>query len=208
MNMRNLLIPFAALALGLLPLGAQARSGSIYDASLGPIGTIADKTARRAGDLITVIISENQNVSNEESTDMLKASALDYKLIDFDIKPNAFSTLPTWNSSSQDQLKGNATYKKKDVFTARLTAIVVDVLPNGNLVISGRREIRIDQETRLIEFMGVVRRFDVQADNTIESELVADARVSYSGCGTMTDYTNRKGLNKVVHDLLGWLWPF
>jgi len=212
MNLRTLartgipLLFVSALSSG--PLDGQGRPGSIYDPSRGPIGSIGDKTARRPGDLITVLISENQNIANEESTDLLKSSALDYRLTAFDIKPNAFSVLPSLASTSSDQLKGNAIYKKKDAFSARLTAIVVDSLPNGNLVISGRREIVIDDETRLIEFMGVIRRFDIEADNTIESELVADARVSYTGCGVMTDSTNRRGLNKVVHDLIGWLWPF
>jgi flagellar L-ring protein precursor FlgH len=197
----------ASLALGAGPLSGQ-RPGSIYDASRGLLGSISDKTARRPGDLITVLISENQNIANEESTDLFKSTALDYQLNAFDIKPNAFSVLPSFDSSTSDQLKGNAIFKKKDVFSARLTAIVVDSLPSGNLVISGRREIAIDGETRVIEFMGVIRRFDIQADNSIESELVADARISYTGCGFMSDSTNRRGLNRVVHELINWLWPF
>lgn len=184
------------------------RPGSIYDPSAGPIGLIADKTARRPGDLLTVIISESQDISNEESSDLLKTTSLDYQLNSFDIKPNAFSVLPGISSSTQDEFKGTANYKKKDQFTARLTAIVADVLPNGNMVVSGRREIRIDGETRLIEFMGVVRRYDVKPDNTVESELVADARLSYTGRGPLTNATNRRGLNKFLHEALQWLWPF
>jgi flagellar L-ring protein precursor FlgH len=202
------LLAAAVLAGAVGRAGAQSRPGSIYDPDRGPISLIGNKIARRPGDLVTVIIEESQNINNEESADLLKSSSLDYELTSFDIKPNFFSTLPDWSSSSQDEFKGTGNYKKKDKFQARLTAIVQDVLPNGNLVISGRREIRIDNETRLIEFMGVVRRYDVRADNSVTSELVADARVSYVGEGPLTSTTNRQGLNRIVHDWLAWLWPF
>ena len=57
-------------------------------------------------------------------------------------------------------------------------------------------------------FSGVVRRFDIKADNTIQSELVADARVSYSGEGQLTDTTSRRGLGNIIHRAIIWLWPF
>ena len=76
------------------------------------------------------------------------------------------------------------------------------------LVIEGRREIRIDNETKVIEFKGIVRRFDVSAMNTIESELVAEAHVSYIGTGNLTNATNRHGLGGWIHKALVWLWPF
>lgn len=202
------LLTFSLLLALVVPAAAQARKGSIYDPDNSPGAPMAARIAVRRGDLVTVLISENQNVRNQEASDLSKATNLNYKLNLFDIKPNAFSTLPKLDADSSDGFIGAAKYEKSGAFTARLAAVVVDVLPNGNLVISGRREIVIDDETRLIEFMGVIRRFDIEADNTIESELVADARVSYTGCGVMTDSTNRRGLNKVVHDLIGWLWPF
>jgi flagellar L-ring protein precursor FlgH len=189
-------------------LSAQARSGSIYNVERGPQGMIADKTARRPGDLITVIISENQGLKNEETSTLNKQTSLDYGLSAFDLAPSLFDPLPNITADSTDTFNGTANYEKKGVFTARITAIVSDVLPNGNLVISGRREIRIDKETKLIEFSGIVRRFDVQANNTIQSELVAEARVSYSGKGVLTDTTNRQGVGAWFHDALVWLWPF
>jgi flagellar L-ring protein precursor FlgH len=82
------------------------------------------------------------------------------------------------------------------------------VLPNGNLVVRGRREIKIDKETKLIEFSGVIRRWDVKADNTVTSELVADAKVAYTGSGPLTNSTNRTGLGAWIHDAIDWLWPF
>ena len=204
---RSLLL--ALLPLALAPaLAAQSRPGSIYDPEWGPINMIADKTARRPGDLITVLIVENQDIRNEETSELRRATTLDYALENFDIRPEAFDPLPRVAASSRDDFNGTANYEKKGELKARITALVMDVLPNGNMVIKGRREIKIDYETKVIEFSGVVRRFDVKADNTILSELVADAHVSYTGEGALTDTTNRVGLGGWLHRAILWLWPF
>ncbi|MFT5285208.1 MAG: flagellar L-ring protein precursor FlgH [Planctomycetota bacterium] len=189
-------------------VSAQDRIGSIYRPNRGPQGPIANKTARRKGDLITVLISETQDVSNQETSNIKRETSLDYALTDLDLTPNAFSTLPSLGGNSADELKGTANYAKKGDFTARVTAIIVDTHPNGNLVISGRREIRIDQEIKVLEISGIIRRFDILPDNTIVSEKVADARVSYAGSGPLTDATNRTGFAAFVVDALRWLWPF
>ncbi len=208
MNIRVLALALVGL-LGLAPASySQNRVGSIYRPDNGPIGSIGNKTARRPGDLITVLISENQDVSNQESSNLKRETNLDYALLNFDVKPAAFNTLPRVAGEGEDELKGTANYLKKGAFTARLTAIVVDVLPNGNLVINGRREIRVDQETKVLDITGIVRRYDVKPNNTVESEFVADARVSYVGKGPLTDATNRRGLGKAIFDALRWLWPF
>jgi flagellar L-ring protein precursor FlgH len=155
-----------------------------------------------------VVISENLDVKNEEKTDLTKQSDLDYALLDFDVKPNAFNTLPSVASERSDSFAGSGKVEKKGTFTARLTAIVIDELPNGNLVIQGRRELRIDKEVKVIEFSGVVRRYDVRADNTVLSEFVADARVRYSGTGPMTNTQNRRGVSAWLYDAIDWIWPF
>jgi flagellar L-ring protein precursor FlgH len=201
----------AALALALPAQPAQlpqARPGSIYDPNGGPFGLVSNKTAARAGDLLTIEISENQDLKNEETSDVTKETTLSAELTNFDVKPNAFDVLPAIAGESNDELKGTANVAKKGRFVARVTAVVVDVLPNGNMVVHGRREIRVDQETKLIEFSGIVRRWDVSADNTIASELVAEAKVSYAGSGPLTDAHQRKGLGKVIHDAIQWVWPF
>lgn len=203
-----------ALLLGLLSLLltggaiAQRRVGSIYDVHRGPVMTIADKTARQTGDLVTVIISEIQDIKQEEKTDLRKQNDLEYALTAFDVAPGAFGVLPSIGSSKDDNFRGVANYEKKGRFEARLTAIVTDVHPNGNLVIHGRRELRIDGEVKILEFTGIVRRFDVRKDNTIKSESVADARVRYSGSGPMTKATNRSGFSGWLHNAIDWIWPF
>ncbi|MDF1800342.1 MAG: flagellar basal body L-ring protein FlgH, partial [Planctomycetota bacterium] len=63
-------------------------------------------------------------------------------------------------------------------------------------------------ETKVIEFRGLLRRWDITANNTIDSELVAEATVTYSGSGPMTNATNRTGIGKLFHDAIAWVWPF
>lgn len=206
-SLRGLLL-FCALCAASGSAHAQARRGSIYNPDLGPQGLVANKTAARIGDLITVVIQESQDVKNEETSDLQKSTDLNYALTNFDVKPNAFKVLPALAASSDDNFKGTANYKKKGTFTARLTAVVVDTLPNGNLIVNGRREIRIDQEVKVIEFSGIVRRYDIREDNSVTSELVANAKVGYTGSGPLTKSTNRYGLGGWIHDALGWIWPF
>ena len=205
---RTALLAVMALSTLTTDASAQRRAGSIYQPDQGPFVLVGDRTARRPGDLVTIVISENQDVRNQETSDLSTQKGLDYQLTAFDLKPNMFSTLPTVQSGTEDSFSGSANYEKTGTFSARMTAVVVDKLPNGNLVVNGRREIRVDNEVKVIEFSGVVRRFDIQPDNSVQSELVADARISYSGTGPMTRATNRHGLGGFLHDALAWLWPF
>src|SRR5689334_14876311 len=160
----TLLLVCATFTPGVFALQDHGRRGSIYDADEGPFGLIGTRSATRTGDLVTIAIQENQNGKNEESSDLSKGTSLDYQLTNFDIAPKAFSTLPRVAATSDDQFRGTANYAKKGTFTARVTAIVVDVLPNGNMIVNGRREIRIDKETKLIEFSGIIRRWDITPD--------------------------------------------
>jgi len=200
----------AGLALTLLASSAtaQSRPGSIYDVRKGGVSLIAAKIAHRPGDLITVVINEAQNVSNQEASDFTKSTNLDYEMTKMEIFDSLFETLPSIGAASQDGFTGSASYSKAGNFNARLTAIVVDVTPQGTMVIEGRREVRIDDETKVIEFRGIMRKWDITAQNTIDSELVAEATVTYSGSGPMTQATNRQGIGKLFHDAIAWVWPF
>jgi flagellar L-ring protein precursor FlgH len=190
------------------PSASAQRVGSIYDPNRGPYGLIAEKTAFRKGDIVTVLISESQSIQNQESSDLAKSTNLNYKINLWDIKPNMFDPLPRIDADSSDSFIGSAKQEKSGAFSARLAAIVIDTLPNGNLVVSGRREIRVDRETKLIEFTGIVRRLDITAANTIESELVANAEIVYHGTGPLSDSTRRRGIGAIIHGAISWLWPF
>lgn len=201
------IILLAMAALTAVDSAAAQRRGSIYDPTRGPVSPIADKTAYRLGDLVTVLIRENQDLRNEERTDLAKDSTLNYQLLDFVGNPESFTTIPI-RSQKSDTFGGATAVEKIGAFEARLTAMVIDVMPNGNMVIEGRREIQIDKERKVLEFRGVVRRFDVLRNNTVESELVADAYVSYTGTGPITNSNRRRGLSSWLYSAVDWIWPF
>ena len=208
MNSRVMLQTLACAALVASNLCAQDRAGSIYRPDGGPRSIIGSKIAFRRGDIVTVVINESQSMTNEEASDLSRATNLNYRLSVWDIKPEMFNVLPKVAADSSEGFTGSANYQKKGAFDARLASVVVDVLPNGNMVVNGRREIRIDKETKLIEFSGIVRRYDIANDNTVQSELVANAEIRYRGQGPLTDSGQRYGLGGFIHHWLGWLWPF
>lgn len=201
----------AIALLGFLSSGsatAQGRVSSIYNPSAAPIRMGTTNTARRAGDLLTITVSEDLQLKNEEKSDLQKVSGLDLALTDFNLKPDAFSTLPSIRGDRNTTFSGTANYEKKGGFNATLTVMVIDTLPGGVMVIQGRREIRVDGEVKVIEISGMVRRFDVLSDNSVMSSKIADARITYSGTGPLTNATNRRGFGGWLHDALDWIWPF
>ena len=82
--------------------GPDLRRGSIYNPSQGPVGLVANKTGSKIGDLVTIVINETQDVKNEESSDLSKSTNLNYELANFNLKPNAFGTLPALEATSDD----------------------------------------------------------------------------------------------------------
>ena len=91
---------------------------------------------------------------------------------------------------------------------ARIAVMVIDVLPNGNLVVSGKREITVDDETRTLQISGIVRPRDIKSDNTVKSDQVADARVSIVAKGGGSHYTTRGPVSQFVHTVIWFFWPF
>ncbi|HCR67017.1 MAG TPA: flagellar biosynthesis protein FlgH, partial [Oceanicaulis sp.] len=107
-----------------------------------------------------------------------------------------------FGSASSTQGAGNINRSESISMTA--AAIVVDVLWNGNLVIHGRQEVRINNEVRELLISGIVRPQDIAADNTIDHEQIAEARISYGGRGHITEMQRPP----VGQELYNLLWPF
>src|SRR5688572_20135528 len=124
--MLRLVYAFVGTALLAATAAAQARPGSIYDPSRGPRGLIAEKTALVKGDILTVVISETQNVQNNEASDLSRSTNLNYKINVWDIDPDMFDPLPKVDADSSDGFIGSAKYQKSGNFSARLAAVVVD----------------------------------------------------------------------------------
>ena len=108
------------------------------------------------------------------------------------------------DASASSKFDGSGSTSRKETLSATISAKVVDVLPNGNLKIEGRRNVKVNNEDQIVTVRGTIRQRDISAENTINSIFIADAQISYSGEGIISDRQKPGWLMNLV-DLL---WPF
>jgi len=173
-----------------------------------------DYKGRSLGDIIIVKIVESSSATNSNSTKTSKTSnynsgitslmglPLNLGMNNFLKKGNPFD--PTVSAQTGNSFTGSGAKKKSDSVSATIAARIVDILPSGNLVIEGNREILVDQEKQTISVKGIIRQKDIDANNTVLSTAIADAQITYTGKGILSD-ANRKGWLSSVID---WVWPF
>ncbi len=159
-----------------------------------------DNNARRVGDVITVLISESTVASEQDQRALNKSTSTDaaYSL------GNTGRPGQLFQGNSNRTFSGNAQLTSNRVFTDRIAAVVVDILPNGNLVIEGYRSRIVAGEERVLRITGIVRPADIGVGNTISSESIANFRISYLGRGPASRAVNPGYWSRVLH----WLWPW
>jgi len=152
-----------------------------------------DQRAHQIGDLLTVTvnITDQANFANESQRD--RTSKESANLNDFIGKQllsgNAAKALngAILSTDSTSQYDGKGSIQRQETLQTNIAAVVTQVLPNGNLVVEGKQEIRVNFEIRELIVAGIVRPEDIQSDNTIDSSKIAQARISYGGRGQITD---------------------
>jgi flagellar L-ring protein precursor FlgH len=151
-----------------------------------------DQRAHQVGDILTVKvnITDKANIDNEtkRSRDMKEDSGID----NFFGKPKVpilNTPVPTriFTADSSSSVTGSGSVDRKEALLTNVAGVVTQVLPNGNLVIEGRQEIRVNFEIRELIVAGVVRPEDIESDNTIDSSKIAQARIAYGGRGQIMD---------------------
>ncbi len=170
---------------------------------------VQDSKARNVGDLLTVVINEQSEVDNSEDKDMSKKSDMSATgtfsaSAGGGLQNKESSANGLISGSSARNFKGSASYKDSREYTDNITVTVVDVLPNGNLVISGRRSMMIAGEARTLALSGVVRPIDLGPDNKVNSKYVADLRTVYEGDGPSRRFVRQGWFSKAANKL----WPF
>src|SRR5438309_680371 len=146
-----------------------------------------DQRAARIGDLLTVTvnITDKANLSNE--TQRSRTNKEDSGITDFigakTLGAQAQKVLPgrIFTADSTASSEGKGSVDRKEALQTNVAAVVTQVLPNGNLVVEGKQEIRVNYEIRELIVAGIVRPEDIQCDNTIDSTKIAEARIAYSG---------------------------
>ncbi len=195
---------FFLLLAVLLPASAAAADSLWQKGKKNHVALIADNRAHRVGDIITIVVDEQQDVSNKETlkTDKSNDAKAEIPVFTPD-QDTADEFFPIeWNYDRS--FEGKADFDKQGKFATLITAAVVDVQPNGNLVIEGRRKVVLDGEEKWMTVTGVVRAFDVANDNTVKSALVANAAVTYESCGPLARQTESGWLER----FLDFIWPF
>ncbi len=167
-----------------------------------------DQRAHQVGDLLTVTvnITDQANFANETQRD--RTSKEDSGITDFigakTLGPQAQKVLPgrILTTDSTSQYDGKGTIQRQESLQTNVAAVVTQVLPNGNLVVEGKQEIRVNYEIRELIVAGIVRPEDIQSDNTIDSSKIAQARISYGGRGQIFDFQQPRYGQQVTDVLL------
>jgi flagellar L-ring protein precursor FlgH len=174
--------------MGMYPKQAKhmASGYSLWSDTQGAL--FKDLRALNIGDILTVNIQINDKADfdNETERNRTNASGLNWKA-NAEIlgwKPQADSNI-TYGSDTDTQSKGKT--KRSEKLTLLVAAVVTGILENGNLIISGSQEVRVNHEIRILNVAGIVRPQDVNAENMISYERIAEARISYGGRGRLTE---------------------
>lgn len=193
----------------LKPPAQNYSNGSIWQAS--SIALTEDGKARRVGDIVTIIVTETASASKQAATATGRSSKISagipnmLGLEESKIITSNFADLSKLlNASASSSFDGSGSTSRKETLTATISAKVIDVLPNGNLKIEGRRNVKVNYEDQIVTVKGTIRQRDVTAENTINSIYVADAQISYSGEGIISDRQKPGWLMNVLDKL----WPF
>jgi flagellar L-ring protein FlgH len=188
---------YLLLATAACALPANTFSQSLWhDEIARPM--FADKRATSVGDIITIVVSETTAASKNNETKTEKQSSLSAAILSFLYPPSASGLLtkkgqmPVMNYNSDIKHDGSGSINNSETVVAKIAVRIVDVLPNRNLVVEGRRETAFSGEKQTIVLRGTVRQDDVASDNTVFSYNVADATIQIIGRGTVSD-TQRKG---------------
>ncbi|MCP4859315.1 MAG: flagellar basal body L-ring protein FlgH [Fuerstiella sp.] len=207
---KRIMKPLCLSVCGVFAMAATAPADSLWHRQDPQQAFLfEDSRARRPGDLLTLIISESTSVNNRENKGLNKSSD---SSINFDLaaaasggfNDQAAATEMDTNLAADRKFSGGASYNNSRELSDRITVTVVQVLPNGNLVLCGQRQTTIAGELRQLRISGIARPIDIGPDNTITSRFIANMRTSYTDTGQERHFTRQGWLGRKVNKL----WPF
>jgi flagellar L-ring protein precursor FlgH len=199
-----------ARAVGLLAvLAAPAAAQNPYVRAGAQIGVVADLRARNVGDILTITIQDQHSVKNQEQVQRRNDSSLAARLEAYSLSEDTFkATLPRIDVRKESDFQGESRQNSGSEVRASIAVVVVDVQPNGNLVVAGTRSVTVNDETRTLRISGLVRALDVSPMNTVGSAMVADARISILGEGGGVRQVTRGPVGAMFDTLIWACWPF
>ncbi len=196
---RRQLAVVAALIIGVtsfMPITRVSADSLWSDAAPTSI-LFGDQKARAVGDIVTIIVSETSTVARTGSASNTKSATGTTEK-----GTGLLSFVPESGSNENDSFSAKGSLNNTNKVTARITAKVIEVKPNGNLVISGTQNIKQNGESQTIVISGQIRPTDILADNTVYSSSLADAKINVSGNGAISS-KQRQGILTQI-----WNWLF
>lgn len=191
------------------PGSQEHDSGSLWSERSDSL--FSDHKAQNIGDIITVTISEQASATKEATTTTGKSSnwtagipnllGLENSSV---IAKNHLDLSNLINATVSNSFDGSGKTVRTDNLSASLTTQVVGKYPNGNLKIRGGKEVTVNNEVQIIYITGIIRPVDITAANSIDSEKILNARISYTGKGVISDKQETGWLGRAIDNI----WPF
>ncbi len=163
-----------------------------------------DQRAHQVGDILTVKVNINDTAQFQDQTQLQRSTTEDTGISNFiganTIGNAAKAVLPgsILTANGNSQMNGTGTINRNDQLLTNVAAVVMQLLPNGNMVIEGKQEVRLNNEVRELIVAGVVRPEDIESDNTVELPKIAEARLAYGGRGTLTNIQTERWGQQVM----------
>lgn len=207
------LTPAASTKLTVPPLPPPKTLGSLWQEENGRAYLYEDLRAMRVGDILTVKIVEKHKGSKSADTAVQRESTIDNSLTGTAV---GYVGIPgirlgdearralSIDASARNKFNGKGATNREGTLTGTISVIVMEVLPNGDLRVEGRREVTVNSEKQLMTIAGIVRRVDVDTKNTVLSSAIADAKIEYAGLGVLDDVQRPGWLVRI----LDWIYPF
>ena len=169
-----------------------------------------DQRAQRIGDILTVnvVIADEASLSSSTSATRSTDEDVDIDtLLGFETKaakllPKGVNPAQLLDIDSTSTNSGNGSIDREEDIELKLAALIVQVLPNGNMVIHGRQEVRVNHEMREVQVAGIIRPEDISSTNTIDYDKIAEARIAYGGRGTISDLQQPRWGTQVLDVIL------
>jgi len=182
--------------------------GSLWEPGNGRAFMFEDRRASRMGDIVVVQIVEQHKGSKKANTKADReanvSAGVTGGLFGLSSLTQKFAQYFNIDAKTSNAFEGDGSTSREDTLTGTIAAKVVEVLPNGDLRIQGKRDVTVNSEKQTMTIKGIVRRIDLDTQNTVLSSSVADAQIAYTGLGVVDD-VQRPGW---VTRIFNWITPF
>ncbi len=187
---------------------SPSSPGSLWDPENGRAFMFEDRRAGRIGDIVVVQIVEQHRGSKKANTKADReanlSAAVSGGLFGLGSLAESFAEYFNIKAGTSNDFEGEGSTSREDTLTGTIAANVIEVFPNGDLRIQGKREVTVNSEKQTMTIKGIVRRIDLDTENMVLSSKVADAQISYTGLGVVDDVQRPGWATRIFN----WLTPF